>query len=184
MKKCTKCGIEKDLSAFYKDSSRKDGHMSACKTCDSKKSSRWAKNNPEKANAKAALWRKENPEKVKERTKRYYHANVEKYKIKAAAYRKKNPDKLKNNELKRKYGITLEHFNEMYTNQNGCCAICGDHTDAFSRSLHVDHCHTTGKIRGLLCVNCNTAIGKLKDDVSIVLKAAAYLTNPPNRTKD
>ena len=104
--------------------------------------------------------------------------------IASAKWAKDNPEVFKNYQLKRKYGISLEKYNEMYTTQNGCCAICGEHQDAFSRSLAVDHCHETEEVRGLLCTNCNTAIGKFKDDVSIVLKAVAYLTNPPNRAKD
>lgn len=183
MKKCTKCGIEKELSYFYKDVSRKDGHMSACKECDSKKSNKWFKANPEKAAEKTKRWAAANPDKIKARAKNYYHNNIEKQKIKSKLYRENNKDKIKDKYL-HKYGINIDQYNKMYVYQNGCCAICGTHQDAFSRSLHVDHCHDTGEVRGLLCFQCNTAIGKLNDDVSLVLKAAAYLTNPPNRAKD
>ena len=81
------------------------------------------------------------------------------------------------NKLKQSYGITVEQYNEMLKAQNHKCAICEkDETEVHRNRLFVDHCHNTGEIRGLLCNNCNTAIGHLKDSVEITLKAATYLT--------
>lgn len=95
------------------------------------------------------------------------------------AYRKINPDSFRNSELKKKYGITLQEYNSMLKQQNGVCAICGEHETTVIKgkvmSLSVDHCHTTNKVRGLLCNHCNHAIGKLKDDVALLEKAIAYL---------
>ena len=99
-------------------------------------------------------------------------------------WKKENPNAIKNHKLKHKFGISIEQYNEMYTIQNGCCAICNEHQDSFSKALAVDHCHTTGKIRGLLCSKCNVGIGHFNDDVSKVLNAVAYLTNPPYKDKD
>lgn len=82
---------------------------------------------------------------------------------------------IKNSQLKKKYGITLEEYNKMYNEQEGCCAICDKHSTESKLSLAVDHCHLTGKIRGLLCNVCNSAIGKLKDDEDLLLKAVEYL---------
>ena len=76
--------------------------------------------------------------------------------------------------MKRKYGITYEDFLEMRDKQGGVCAICGG--DNGDKHLAIDHCHTTGKIRGLLCNNCNTAIGMLQDDPTLLNKAVEYLT--------
>ena len=73
------------------------------------------------------------------------------------------------------YGITPEIYNEMFAKQEGCCAICLQHQNNFKRKLAVDHCHTTGKVRGLLCTNCNTAIGKLNDDLERIARAASYI---------
>lgn len=75
--------------------------------------------------------------------------------------------------LKRLYGITLEEYDSMLEEQEGCCAICK--TLPNERKLHVDHCHTTGKVRQLLCSGCNTAIGALKEDPEIIRAAAAYV---------
>lgn len=77
--------------------------------------------------------------------------------------------------LKQRYNISLEDYNELYDKQAGCCALCGTHQSELSKSLAVDHCHSTGKVRGLLCFDCNTGIGKLKDDYNLVYRAAEYL---------
>lgn len=55
--------------------------------------------------------------------------------------------------------MTIEKYNELFQKQNGCCALCGKHQSEFNRRLSVDHNHTTGQIRGLLCWKCNTSIG-------------------------
>ena len=81
----------------------------------------------------------------------------------------------KNYQLKRDYGITLEQYDERLEQQNYSCLICGSHKDLFSKDLAVDHCHSTGKIRGLLCKNCNTGIGNFKDDVEIMKRAIEYI---------
>jgi len=75
-----------------------------------------------------------------------------------------------------KYGVTKEYLVTLYEKQDGKCAICGE-IPKTERGLHVDHCHTTGVIRGLLCHGCNTGIGALKEDVEIFSKAIKYLRN-------
>lgn len=68
--------------------------------------------------------------------------------------------------LKRKFGLSLEQYQDMLDKQNGCCAICRRHHSTFTRPLHVDHCHRTGRIRGLLCMCCNNYIGYIKEDLT------------------
>lgn len=77
--------------------------------------------------------------------------------------------------LATKYGINEEIYNEMYNEQNGCCKICGTHTSHLSERLAVDHCHSTGKVRGLLCRFCNLMIGNAYDDTNILKNAIKYL---------
>ena len=78
--------------------------------------------------------------------------------------------------LKSKYGITLEWYNEKLKSQNHKCAICGqDEVDVFKQTLYVDHCHNTGKVRGLLCHPCNAALGLLKENEEILKNAQIYL---------
>lgn len=81
----------------------------------------------------------------------------------------------RNKRLMSLYGITLEQYEQMLTAQNGVCAICG--RIPTGRSLHVDHNHKTGEVRGLLCHSCNFAIGKrgFNDSSDKCLKAGEYL---------
>lgn len=90
-------------------------------------------------------------------------------------WRAKNPDKVKNQHLKRKFGITLDQYNEMHKSQNGVCKICKNPEPYKGYSLAVDHCHECGEIRGLLCSRCNRAIGWLEDSPERLIQAAIYL---------
>ncbi|MFJ4618656.1 endonuclease VII domain-containing protein [Streptomyces sp. NPDC088812] len=72
--------------------------------------------------------------------------------------------------FQRKYGLTPTERDAMVASQKGLCVIC-----LKAPAVHVDHCHETGKVRGVLCFNCNSAIGKLGDDPDAVRRAAAYL---------
>ena len=89
-------------------------------------------------------------------------------------YAKENPDKVRSKELKRHYGITLDFYKGMLVSQGGLCKICSS-PPAEKRNLCVDHCHTTDKIRGLLCDKCNKAIGLLNDDPILFAKVIEYL---------
>jgi hypothetical protein len=138
-----------------------------------------------KAREKSAQYRLDNPEKWKEidrRAKSKARQNPEKaIRIRnyQKQYREDNRKALSDRERKRKFGITPERYSEIFKTQNGLCAIC-KHPETATRlgkvkSLSVDHCHTTGKIRGLLCSDCNTGIGKLKENKNIFLLAIQYL---------
>jgi hypothetical protein len=81
----------------------------------------------------------------------------------------------KHNNLKSKFNITLEEYNCMFEEQEGCCAICNKHQSELSRSLAVDHSHSNGHVRALLCQSCNTALGKFKDSINMLNKAINYL---------
>ena len=76
--------------------------------------------------------------------------------------------------LKNKYGITFEQYDEMFEKQNGICAICGG-ININGRRLGVDHNHRTGQIRALLCNSCNHIIGDAKEDITILQSAINYL---------
>lgn len=82
----------------------------------------------------------------------------------------KNRDKKRNYRLKYGYGITLNDYNRMLEKQDGKCAICGKF-----EKLDVDHCHKNGKVRGLLCQNCNKGIGLFAENVHLLDKAKEYL---------
>ena len=78
--------------------------------------------------------------------------------------------------LKKAFGLTLEEYDELLVKQNDGCGICGRSRSDDGRRLAVDHCHDTGKIRGLLCSSCNMALGMLNDDLELLKKAVDYLT--------
>lgn len=88
---------------------------------------------------------------------------------------RETPAYSRNRTLLGRYGISSDTFNEMLENQNYKCAGCGTDSSKFEYPLQVDHCHTTGKVRGLLCRGCNVALGCVKDDVNTLLSLVDYL---------
>jgi hypothetical protein len=76
--------------------------------------------------------------------------------------------------LKKSYGLTIEQYHEMLEAQAGVCAICLGADKAFAH-LAVDHCHQSGKVRGLLCNTCNRALGSFQDDPERLKRALLYL---------
>lgn len=85
-----------------------------------------------------------------------------------------NKDAWLNNNYKKKYKITLEEYDKLLKEQNNSCAICNQ-TCITDRRLAVDHNHTTGKVRGLLCTKCNSLLGQANDDTAILTQAINYL---------
>lgn len=157
LKKCSTCKQELPFDCFYKIANGKDGLRPRCKECSAKierekyganADFRWSKL------SKQAQKLREDPEflaKHRMRTRRWH--------------------------LKTAYGLTLDEFDKMLESQGGGCAICGKKPEAGKPKTRmvVDHCHTTGKVRGILCDLCNTAIGKFQDSKELLLKAAKYL---------
>lgn len=126
----------------------------------------------------------------RERQYRWRQEHPEQWKItrdKAWAKRAADPDYLRQKrerEAERVYGLTAEEFHRLLQAQDGNCAICGlpprGRANGRARPereprLHVDHDHTTGRVRGLLCGNCNTMIGLAGEDPKVLLKAVEYL---------
>ena len=91
------------------------------------------------------------------------------------ARHKENPERTKNNDLKRLYGITLDEHTQMYENQNGVCAICKNEGDGKWKKLCVDHDHETGRVRQLLCRNCNMVLGQVGDNINLLEEMIKYL---------
>ena len=109
-------------------------------------------------NAQLDVWRRKNKQRVYEYNQKWYY-RIGRYKD---------------------HGITRKQFDLMFSAQNGGCAICSRPTscktgDAFHGGLHIDHDHKTGVVRGLLCGNCNTALGKFQDSPELLLVAVEYL---------
>jgi hypothetical protein len=78
--------------------------------------------------------------------------------------------------LKTQYNLTKEQYNQMLIDQNHKCAICGiDEKEAIKGKLYVDHCHSTNKVRALLCHACNAGLGLMRDSIPVLAKAISYL---------
>lgn len=122
---------------------------------------------------------------VRERNARYYLEHKEQERVRNKAYRTANKNRLTRTKweqrLRYKYGIDVSLFNEILKSQGGRCAICGEKAwmpgegKRRKQTFVVDHDHATGKIRGILCGNCNTALGQFKDSVAVLESAIKYL---------
>jgi len=118
-----------------------------------------------------------NKEKIKVKAKIYREANREKIRAYAKTYKKTyykaNKEKIKSQALEYKYNITLKEKNIMLKKQNNKCKICK--INLFKIKSCIDHCHTTNKVRGILCDSCNVGLGHFKDSTEILTKAINYL---------
>ena len=147
MKVCKKCRIEKSDDEFYKEKRVKDGLQARCKECC-------------KADARAVF--EANPEPYRRRAKEAY----------TYASRRERM-------LRDEYNMSIEDYVELFEKQNGVCAMCKTENSGHNMTDHllVDHDHITGKVRGLLCCNCNWLLGKAKADEgnTLLLSALFYL---------
>ena len=106
-----------------------------------------------------------NPERVKEQQARFYHSQKGRWAN-------------MNKRLKRMYGITAEDYAWMLNVQDRQCKICGaDEKTTRNETLVVDHCHSTGKVRGLLCHKCNAGHGQYADNLTIMCDSAEYIAS-------
>lgn len=123
---------------------------------------------PDTANAKARAARAANPAAARERDRRYAQRHPEKLRA-----------KLRRRVLRR-YGLTPGDFALLVEKQRGCCAICEAALPTRTSHQHVDHCHATGRVRGVLCNHCNLMIGHAKENLRTLARAIAYLEEGPS----
>lgn len=142
------------------------------------------------------VWRDKNRDRLRKYNKDRYDKKKDillpRARIKSLDYYYRNRDKVREKQnkknstpeakaaarayqLMKKFGITVDRYNEMLAEQNGVCAICAGNPRGQWNRFHVDHDHNDGKIRGLLCQDCNTALGLLKDNPNLMEKAASYV---------
>jgi hypothetical protein len=166
-KKCIKCGMVKPLSEFTFHNRTKGQHRNFCHDCEKEMIKTYHKS--DKGKEKGKEWYDANQDKI-QAYKEFYKSSPE-HRAKSKAYHKKKW-------LSDKYGLTLEQYEGMLEKQGYCCAICKNgRPDVKGKKtmFHVDHDHTTGKVRGLLCHNCNVSIGLMKDSPHVLRQAAEYL---------
>ncbi len=165
MKTCTGCKHVLPKNVFYKSSTTKDGWSFQCIRCESNRKKEARKKDPELV------------KKHRERNKQWYNDNKEKKRNKNKEWIQNNPAKFRNSNLKARFGIDLEEYTRILDSQDRKCSICGIDYDSLDYELSVDHCHTTGNIRGLLCKQCNSGLGFFKDNEEFLHKAIEYLKN-------
>lgn len=181
MKLCNKCKETKTFDQFYKDSGLVDGYKSQCKECQKAVKQAWYSKNRDISIERSKVYRQNHPEWALEMSRRNYRQN---------SWRQQNPEKAKQLAIRtararrfRKYGITQEQYDTILASQNFVCGACHE-APTFSPvrkgaskydNFVIDHDHVTGEIRGILCTNCNVAIGMLRDSPDKARKIADYL---------
>jgi hypothetical protein len=113
---------------------------------------------------KRQVYYQKNKEHLQELQRKYYKLNYEKRKERNREFR-----------LRRQFGLPLGEHKLLLEKQNYTCPICHRHQKDLPRNLSLDHCHTTGQIRGLLCLNCNAALGHTRDSITILKEMINYL---------
>lgn len=182
------------LKRYFTGEPCKRGHVAEryvvnkdCVACGPAKKQRVSREKRDQHNAARRAKYAQDP-KLRERrsalNKQYHEAHGEELKTKLRLRRATDPEWREEQNAKRRgrpqrhvhlkhfYGMTEEQYAAMFASQGGCCAICQQPS---LRTLHVDHCHRTGKIRALLCTHCNNALGAMHDDPARLRAAADYL---------
>ncbi|MGH9223421.1 MAG: endonuclease VII domain-containing protein [Acidimicrobiales bacterium] len=159
-KRRRKCGVVKTLEEFYRAMGTRDGYRGDCKACNAAASRVRYQADPAVAVARVKRWQQANPERVNA-YRRQCRADPQ---VKRAE---------RSSSLQRQYGLTVDGYEAMLEQQDGGCGICG-RAPSESYSLHVDHDHRTGRIRGLLCFVCNSSMGEL-DDFDLLWAVLRYV---------
>jgi hypothetical protein len=175
-KQCRKCRRDLPLAAFARDKNRRDGLQVHCRECVAEYSAAHYRRRRE-AMGKSVREQVEVPAghklcrtcgEVKPHGE--WHRNATASDGLSTRCKACRAVQGRQDHLKRQYGMTEADRDEMVASQMGLCAIC-----LKAPAVHVDHCHKTGRVRGVLCFNCNSAIGKLEDDPDVGRRAVAYL---------
>ncbi len=144
-KRCPKCGLTLPLDRFCKNKAMSGGLQCWCISCTSE-------------SAKAYYIK--NQDRLYTQRVEYSHSD-QGQKVRRTLY------------LKRRYNLSIKQHKQMYIDQNGCCAVCGEAVPY--GEVHTDHDHKTGEVRGLLCMGCNHMLGRAKDNPDILIRGAEYL---------
>ena len=162
-KRCSRCATNRPPGEFCNDKSRSDGKHPWCKSCVSVS----ARNRRKKATVEA-----------QDRQREYQRlwARKPENRQKILAYQRTEDGKASKRRAKRKlkYGITEKEYTEILASQEGLCAVCKEKPRS-TRHTHTDHCHKTGRVRSVLCHNCNRALGAVKNDPKILRALISYL---------
>lgn len=175
MKRCTERSETKPLSEFHRHAQTSDGYRNQCKSCAAAYARKYRAEHKEELAAYHRKHYAEHKEKRDTYQREYNAEHREEVNARSRRWRAENTERAVNISLKHRFDITLDDYNAMLEAQGSSCAICGRTPEEEGRRLSVDHDHETGKVRGLLCNNCNRGIGYLQDNSSLCRLAANYL---------
>jgi len=153
MKLCKRCNTEREFKDFRKAPQNKDGLQSYCKFCQNKLKTEWSIKNREKVREYAAKVYREDPRKAKGKA-------IQKF-FKGLSWQQ-----------------AMEVFEEMLKVQEYSCKICKVHQS--KKVLHVDHCHSRGVVRGLLCAECNITLGRIKESIPTLESMIKFIQDLKN----
>lgn len=199
-KVCNTCGETKAFDAFYKYSGKYTKHCKECVRVKNREHSRkYRKNNPEKVRENKARYHRNKPEtsiayrennkekltkqrRDQRRKKEEHYANnpkereiyLQDRKKQRTAYRILNREKLVASRLMNRFGLLPEDLERLLADQNNCCKLCDIEFDGSVKRC-IDHCHSSTRVRGVLCGHCNTMLGMAKDDPDTLKRAIEYL---------
>lgn len=157
LRTCLRCRRSLPVSEFYRNSGRFDARCKACKCADASK----------------FFKQRIDSESPEEKALR-----LERQRIRQREYRERHGDAFKMRQrlwhVRRTFGLTEEEYRQRHEVQGQACAVCRDPI-VLGENDYIDHCHATGRIRGILCNNCNAGLGFFKDDRTRLFRALAYL---------
>lgn len=147
---------------------------------DAKYHAAWKKRNPDKVKANAKRYAVKNAAKLKKYRELNKHVHRTYLKLWARRFRAKpgNRENIRHRQIIRRYGLTQEQFAVMLKKQGSRCGVCRKSIKPAHRGKDaacIDHCHKSGKVRGLLCFNCNCGIGQFKDKPALLRKAIKWI---------
>lgn len=176
---CRHCEIDfvppRADAVFCSSRCRSRAHYIANREAIKNRARDWAIANPER---RRETWQRKYDSRAGEmraRSQQWRAGNKERHRAYTKAWNGRNPERVRARQL-RKYGITQVEYDAMLVAQGGLCQICRTDTPSSRRKwFDVDHCHSTGRVRGLLCEICNRVVGLMKDDPERLERAAQYL---------
>jgi hypothetical protein len=157
---CNDCKEVKDSNEFAKNKyDKKDGRKTICKFCN---------------NIRSKKYHNKHKEKINNRQKEYYQANAEKLRRYTREYHQKKSKQCENTRLLYTYGISLDEKLRMIDSQNHQCACCNEELYPTHGNICVDHDHSTGVVRKILCRSCNMALGIMNENPDKITKLLQY----------
>ena len=158
---CRLCRQRKPAEQFYVARGTRTGRRTECIACNLERKAARNQADPVPARRRTERWQRDNPERYAAAQARF-----------VASGGKKRSDR--KGHLKRKFGLTVDEYEALLERQGGGCAICRSPAND-SISLHVDHDHGTGRVRGPLCFRCNGGLGQFREEPELLRRAAWYV---------